>query len=123
MASPIKDQHELNMTENTNQIQAQIIRGLRYFIVLRILKNQPMHGYGIIRIIRKKFGIYLGPSSIYPLLNDLENRKYLDSTWETENFHPKRIYNLTSQGQNMLNRMERSFGPIIMGNELSKNKN
>lgn len=114
MAKPLKNQHESNMIENTNQIQSQIIRGLRYFIVLNILKTQPMHGYGIITIIRKNFGIYLGPSSVYPLLNDLEDWKYLDSTWETQNFHPKRIYKLTSQGQNLLNYMGRSFGPLLM---------
>ena len=103
------------MIENANQVQAQIIRGLRYFIVLRILKIQPMHGYEIVTVIRNNFGICLGPSSVYPLLNDLESRKYLDNIWETESLHLKRIYKLTSQGQNMLNRMERSFGPIMTG--------
>jgi len=115
MATPLKNQHEPNMIENANHVQAQIIRGLRYFIVLNILKTQPIHGYGIITIIRKNFGIYLGPSSVYPLLNDLENWKYLDSTWETQGFHPKRMYKLTSQGQNLLSYLECSFGPMLMG--------
>lgn len=103
------------MIENANQVQSQIIRGLRYFIVLNILKTQPIHGYGIITVIRKNFGIYLGPSSVYPLLNDLENWKYLDSTWETQGFHPKRMYKLTSQGQNLLSYLECSFGSMLMG--------
>ena len=115
MAKLIKNQDRPKRIESANQIQSQIIRGLRYFIVLNILKTQPMHGYGIITIIRKNFGLYLGPSSVYPLLNDLETWKYVDSMWETENFHPKRIYSLTVQGQNLLNYLECTFGPMLMG--------
>ncbi|PVX25818.1 MAG: hypothetical protein CW691_03340 [Candidatus Bathyarchaeum sp.] len=121
MAKPIKIRHEPKTMENTTQIQSQIIRGLRYFIVLNILKTQPMHGYGIITIIRKNFGIYLGPSSVYPLLNDLEDWKYVDSVWETEKFHPKRIYKLTVQGHNLLNYLECTFGPMLMGIGTSSN--
>jgi DNA-binding PadR family transcriptional regulator len=103
------------MFENPNQVQAQIIRSLRYFIVLHLLKMQPMHGYRIITVIRKNFGIYLGPSSIYPLLRDLESWKDLESTWKIQSFHPKRVYRLTFQGQNLLNYIEHSVGHILMG--------
>ena len=115
MAKPLKNQHEQNMFENPKQLQAQIIRGLRYFIVLQLLNIQPMHGYRIITVIRKNFGIYLGPSSIYPLLRDLESWEYVESVWETKDFHPKRVYRLTTQGQNLLNYMEHSVGHILMG--------
>jgi DNA-binding PadR family transcriptional regulator len=115
MAKTLKNQPEQSMFEDPKQLQAQIIRGLRYFIVLQLLKIQPMHGYRIITVIRKRFGIYLGPSSIYPLLKDLEDWEYVESVWETKDFHPKRVYKLTSQGQNLLNYMEHSVGHILMG--------
>lgn len=115
MTKPPKNQPEQNTIENPKQLHAQIIKGLRYFIVLQLLKIQPMHGYRIINVIRKKFGIYLGPSSIYPLLKDLEDWEYVESTWKTKDYHPKRVYNLTSQGQNLLNYMEHSVGHILMG--------
>jgi len=115
MAKPIKKQTKQNINEDPKQLQAQTIRGLRYFIVLQLLKIQPMHGYQIITVIRKKFGIYLGPSSVYPLLKDLEDWEYVESTWETKDYHPKRIYALTSQGENLLNYMEHSVGHILMG--------
>lgn len=121
MTKPPQEQHKPNLTANANQVQAQIIRGLRSFIILNILKTKPLHGYGIITIIRKNFGIYLGPSSVYPLLNDLETWKYLNSTWETENLHPKRIYNLTSYGQDLLDYLAKSFGPIMMKMGVSGN--
>ena len=119
MAKPLKIQPEHDPFENPNQIQGQIIRGLRYFIVLHILNMQPMHGYRVITVIRKNFGIYLGPSSVYPLLRDLETWNYLESTWETESFHPKRVYKLTSHGRNMLNYIERSVGHILMRTGIS----
>lgn len=115
MAKPLKIQQEQNMLEDPKQLQAQIIRGLRYFIVLQLLNIQPMHGYRIITVIRKNLGIYLGPSSIYPLLKDLESWEYVESIWEMQNFHPKKVYRLTSQGQNLLNYMEHSVGHILMG--------
>ncbi|PVX26926.1 MAG: hypothetical protein CW716_04920 [Candidatus Bathyarchaeum sp.] len=115
MANPITYQHEQYAPENPKKIQGQIIRGLRYFLVLHILKLQPMHGYKIITVIRKNFGIYLGPSSIYPLLRDLERWNYLESEWRTEDFHPKRVFKLTTQGQNLLRFIENSVGHMITG--------
>jgi DNA-binding PadR family transcriptional regulator len=115
MAKPIKKQTKQKIDEDPKQLQAQIIKGLRYFIVLQLLNIQPMHGYKIITVIRKKFGIYLGPSSVYPLLKDLEDWEYVESTWETEDYHPKRVYTLTPQGENLLNYMEHSVGHILMG--------
>ncbi|PVX26031.1 MAG: hypothetical protein CW691_02655, partial [Candidatus Bathyarchaeum sp.] len=101
MANPMNYQEEQYATENPKRIQGQIIRGLRYFLVLHILKHQPMHGYRIITVIRKNFGIYLGPSSIYPLLRDLERWNYLESEWTTKDYHPKRVFKLSNQGKNL----------------------
>ena len=61
-----------------------------------------MHGYQIITKIRKKFGVYFGPSTIYPLLNTLEKKGYVKSEWNTNFERPRKIYSLTSNGQNML---------------------
>ena len=73
MAKPLKTRYEENKIITKNQVQSQIIRGLRYIILLHILKIKPIHGYDIISLIRKNFGTYLGPSSVYPLLKDLED--------------------------------------------------
>ena len=115
MAKPFKENHINKMITNMNQVQSQIIRGLRYVIVLNILKIHPMHGYGIISLIRKNFGIYLGPSSVYPLLKDLENWEYVESTWEMKKYRPRKVYRLTAQGHDLLNYMEHSVGHVLMG--------
>jgi DNA-binding PadR family transcriptional regulator len=115
MAKPLNSKLGPNIFEDPKQLHTQVIKGLRYFIVLQLLRIQPMHGYKIISVIRKKFGIYLGPSSVYPLLKDLEDWEYIESVWETADFHPRRVYSLTSQGQNLLDYMEHSVGHILMG--------
>ena len=50
------------------EIQTKLAKGLLDMIVLQIIDSQPMHGYQVITKIRKTFGIYFGPSTIYPLL-------------------------------------------------------
>ncbi len=47
-------------------------------IILQFLNAEPMHGYQVISKIRKNFGIYFGPSTIYPLLGTLEKKGYVE---------------------------------------------
>ncbi len=62
-----------------------------------------MHGYQIITKIRKNFGVYFGPSTVYPLLSTLEKKGFVKSEWNMNAERPRKIYSLTSNGQNMLN--------------------
>jgi DNA-binding PadR family transcriptional regulator len=71
-----------------------------------------MHGYQIITHIRKSFGIYFGPSTIYPLLSALEKKGCIMSEWNTDGQRPRKIYCLTREGQNQLNFTENSLVSI-----------
>ena len=71
-----------------------------------------MHGYQIITKIRKNYGVYFGPSTIYPLLGTLEKKGYVASTWNMDFERPRKIYSLTTDGQNMLNFTEESLNLI-----------
>jgi len=71
-----------------------------------------MHGYQIITKIRKNFGVYFGPSTIYPLLNTLEKKGFVDSKWNMNFERPRKIYSLTADGQSMLNFTEESLNMI-----------
>jgi len=61
-----------------------------------------MHGYALISLVRKKHGIYLGPSTIYPALNDLEKRGLIHSTWDMRNERPRKLYTITNKGRILL---------------------
>jgi DNA-binding PadR family transcriptional regulator len=71
-----------------------------------------MHGYKIITSIRKNFGVYFGPSTIYPLLALLEDKGYIKSDWNMNYDRPRKVYILTPEGNSMLNGTEESLNYI-----------
>jgi PadR family transcriptional regulator PadR len=100
------------MMNNTKEVQAKLMKGLLDLIVLQFLNGTPMHGYQIITKIRRTFGVYFGPSTIYPLLGTLEKKGYVKSEWNMNNERPRKVYMLTSEGQNLLNFTEDSLNFI-----------
>ncbi|MCJ7699602.1 PadR family transcriptional regulator [Candidatus Bathyarchaeota archaeon] len=97
---------------NSKEVQAKLMKGLLDLIILQFLNGQPMHGYQMITKIRKNFGVYFGPSTIYPLLGTLEKKKYVKSEWSMSNERPRKVYTLTTEGQNLLNFTEDSLNFI-----------
>jgi PadR family transcriptional regulator PadR len=91
------------------EVQTKLTKGLLDLIVLQFINFQPMHGYQIITKIRRSFGVYFGPSTVYPLLNSLEKKGYVTSRWNMESERPKKIYELTNEGKNMLSFTENSL--------------
>jgi PadR family transcriptional regulator PadR len=100
------------MGNNTKEVQVKLMKGLLDLIVLQFLSSQPMHGYQIITRIRKNFGVYFGPSTIYPLLNTLEKKGYVKSEWNMDSERPRKVYKLTVEGRNLLNFTEDSLNFI-----------
>ncbi len=103
---------ENNMPNNTKEVQAKLMKGLLDLIILQFLNGQPMHGYQIITRIRKSFGVYFGPSTIYPLLGTLEKKRFVKSEWDMSTERPRKVYNLTTEGRNLLNFTEDSLNFI-----------
>jgi PadR family transcriptional regulator PadR len=100
------------MVNAQKEVQTKLMKGLLDLIVLQFLSNQPMHGYQIITKIRKNFGVYFGPSTIYPLLTTLEKKGFVNSEWNMATERPRKIYKLTTEGQNLLNFTENSLNFI-----------
>jgi len=100
------------MVNNSKEVQVKLMKGLLDLIVLQFLSSQPMHGYQVITKIRRTFGVYFGPSTIYPLLNALEKKGYVKSEWDMSNERPRKVYKLTTEGQSLLNFTEDSLNFI-----------
>ena len=94
------------------EIQTKLTKGLLDMIILQFLDVSPMHGYQVITKIRKCFGVYFGPSTVYPLLGTLEKKGYVKSGWSMDAERPRKVYELTSDGQAVLNFTEGSLGLI-----------
>jgi len=96
------------------QVDKQLTKGLLDLIVLGMLKSKSMHGYGMITSIRKNFGIYFGPSTVYPFLKNLEEKGYIKSQWEMNDDRPRKVFSITPQGHNLLTGTEQSFRSICI---------
>jgi DNA-binding PadR family transcriptional regulator len=101
------------MTNNyQKETQTKLTKGLLDMIILRYLDKESMHGYQLITKIRKNYGVYFGPSTIYPLLSLLEKKGYVKSAWNMTAERPRKIYGLTKEGKNVLSFTENSFNFI-----------
>ncbi|MGD6808381.1 MAG: PadR family transcriptional regulator [Candidatus Bathyarchaeia archaeon] len=109
------------MVNVQKEVQVKLAKGLLDLIILQFLNTQPMHGYEVITKVRKTFGVYFGPSTVYPLLSTLEKKGYISSQWDMENERPRKVYSLTHEGHSMLNFTENSLNLICqkMGSNLS----
>jgi DNA-binding PadR family transcriptional regulator len=97
------------MLVNQKEAENKLVKGLLDFIALELLNTQPMHGYQLIAEIRKAFGVYFGPSTVYPLLGTLESEGYVKSTWNLNSVRPRKVYQLTEEGRNLLGVTEHSI--------------
>ena len=100
------------MKQNFREVQIKLMRGLLDLVIMQFLKAEPMHGYSIITGIRRNFGVYFGPSTIYPLLTMLEEKGYIKSEWDLQNERPRKVYSITPEGDTLLNGTEESLTHI-----------
>lgn len=83
------------------------LRGLLHLAILKSLKDGPVHGAEVQRIIKEKYGVEAPPPAVYGLLRRLEEQGFVISTWETAESGPaRRVYRITEEG---LMYLEHSF--------------
>jgi len=83
---------------------------LPHIILTETANHQPIHGYALITLIRRKHGVYFGPSTIYPALNDLEKQGFIQSTWNTTTERPRKVYTITNKGRLLLGQTSTVLG-------------
>ena len=84
------------------EIQARLTKCMLELVVLQLLNERTMHGYEVIKQVRREYGVYFGPSTIYPLLNALEKKKLIKGEWKMHQGRPRKIYQLTHHGRKQL---------------------
>jgi DNA-binding PadR family transcriptional regulator len=75
-------------------------RGDLKYVILDLLKDQPRHGYDIIRALEgRSGGLYRpSPGSVYPTLQMLEDLGYVEATQQ----EGKKVYAITDAGRQFL---------------------
>ena len=98
--------HDLFADEKENDIfNNEVRKGFLKMILLKIIAEQPTHGYEIIRRIQEKSeGRWTpSPGSVYPALEYLESRGYIAS----EEAERKKVYAITPKGTQMIGQMKK----------------
>lgn len=75
-------------------------RGDLKFVILKLIKEQPRHGYDIIQELEKKFHGFYNPSAgtVYPVLQLLEDQDFV----KIDQKDGKKVYSITSAGEKYL---------------------
>ncbi|HVT39375.1 MAG TPA: PadR family transcriptional regulator [Gemmatimonadaceae bacterium] len=82
-----------------------VLRGTIDLLILRTVATQPMHGWGISQAIRSvsKGVLDVNQGSLYPALQRLEQRDWIDGEWRTtENNRRARYYRITAKGRRVI---------------------
>jgi DNA-binding PadR family transcriptional regulator len=79
-------------------------RGYLKLAVLTIISKNPASGYTIMKEFHKRtLGFWkMTTSSVYPILQELTERKYIDGVWETHGKRRRKVYTITPLGLQLL---------------------
>jgi DNA-binding PadR family transcriptional regulator len=85
-------------------------RGDLKYVILELLKDQPRHGYDIIRALEERMRGYYRPSpgSVYPTLQMLEDLGYVTSSQQ----EGKKTYTITDEGRRYLEEQKSTVDDI-----------
>ena len=83
----------------------EVLKGTLDMMVLRILEEEPQHGYGITRRLQTLTddALQVDEGSMYPELYRMQKRGLIDAQWfRTHNSRRAKIYSLTGAGRDQL---------------------
>ena len=82
-----------------------VLRGTLDLLILRVLQAAPEHGWGIAEQIEQQSrdALQIGQGSLYPALQRLEHKGWIDSDWNTTDQNRRaKYYRLTAAGRRAL---------------------
>ena len=85
--------------------KSDLLQGTLDLMILRTLSGEPMHGWGISLRIQQlsKDVLQVNQGSLYPALQRLEHKDWIDSDWRTtDNNRRAKYYRLTAKGKRAL---------------------
>jgi PadR family transcriptional regulator PadR len=95
---------------------ADVIRGTLELLILKALSLEPMHGWGISQRLEQLTGdaLQVGQGSLYPALQRLEEKGWVDSDWRTSDQNRRaKYYELTAAGRRALGSEEKQWQKYV----------
>jgi transcriptional regulator len=93
------------MPSRPSETSSDVLRGTLDLLILKALSLQPMHGWGIAQRLEQLShdALRVGQGSLYPALQRLEEKGWIDSEWRaTEQGRRAKYYELTRAGRRAL---------------------
>jgi PadR family transcriptional regulator PadR len=113
-------------------LERELLKGNTPTLVLAILRDGPLHGYGIARELERRSGdvLQFKDGTLYPTLHSLEADGLIESHWDNpEKGQARKVYEITPSGLAALERRTehwRSFvdavETVIGGNSHGKRR-
>ncbi len=98
------------------EIVQHVIRNLLHIQLLRIIQAQPTWGYQIKKQVEIDFQIKIRHGALYPTLNMLEEKGFVQSKKQPKDGRQRKVYTITDSGKDYLD----AFYTIIQGHENTK---
>lgn len=112
--SSLRHSHQLTMEKKLPA--GELLPGTVDLLLLRVLANGPMHGYGIAQRLKQVSDnvLQVGESSLYPALQRLLVNGWVKAEWgASENNRRARYYTLTASGRKQLVTEREEFAQMI----------
>ena len=99
------------MVDVTNA-KSQMRKGMLEYCILQLLKRQPAYASDIIQQL-KEADLLVVEGTLYPLLTRLKKDGLLAYEWqESTQGPPRKYYELTAEGQQFLEELDKAWGEI-----------
>ena len=90
----------MNIEDTVSGLILELRRGTLILLVLSQLR-EPMYGYSLVKKLNDN-DIPIDANTLYPLMRRLEGQGLLQSHWDTGDSKPRKYYQLTKDGQAVL---------------------
>jgi|SRR5437588_3666245 len=91
---------------------SDLLQGTLDLLILKTIASQPLHGWGIGKLIQLLSGdvLSVGQGSPYPALHRLEQQGWITAEWKDSDLgRSAKFYSLTREGRKQLERELRSW--------------
>lgn len=90
----------MNVEETVSGLKQELRRGTLILLVLSQLRR-PMYGYSLVKKLNEH-QIPMDANTLYPLMRRLEGQGMLESSWDTTESKPRKYYQITEEGRQVL---------------------
>ena len=100
-------------------MERSVYKGHLKLLVLKMLSEKPMHGYGIMAELERSYGIpHPSPGTIYPILSSLKRSGLIEAVGEGK--RDKRLYRVTEKGKEYIEEHTEELEEVLRMAALSR---